>query len=242
MRTALCLYGQPREIYQKWQTIKANVVDPNNCDLFFHTWYDPSDLHMKKMTPGHESRHLSPGLENSMIQALQPKSYIMEKQRNFVLKDWEISEKTFQACWPWATCYDRKSFENDRIFAHQSMWYSIHKSVELKEEYSNQNNFEYDCVIIMRFDVSPSSPLHVANYNMELFHTHDERPRGEVSDWFMFSNNSSINIVGSTYYSLDYHMRKMTDSDKITTNEGFLREQLNLFGVPVQNSDIKITF
>ncbi len=242
MRVALCLYGQPRAIGQKWESIKSNLVDPNNCDLFFHSWYDPNNLQMNKMTPGHEARQFEPGLESSLITALDPKAYIIEQQKSFTIKDWHISEETFQACWPWATCYDRKTFENDRIFAWQSMWYSIHKSIQLKEEYSNENGFEYDCVIVMRFDVSPTSPLDVSSFDMQYFHTHDERPRDELSDWFMFSSSSNMNIAGSTYYMLNHHVKKMVEQNKITTNEGFLREQLSLFDIPVRNCKAEITF
>ena len=122
------------------------------------------------------------------------------------------------------------------------MWYSVHKSIELKEEYSNKNNFEYDCVIVMRFDVAPTSVVDVSKYDLCCFHTHDERPRGEISDWFMFSNNSNINIAGSTFYSLDHHVKNMIIENKITTNEGFLREQLSAFNIATKNSKIEITF
>ena len=248
MKTALCLYGQPREFLSNWGRIKSNIVDPNNCDVFFHAWYDPADLSMHKLTPNHEGRHFTPELQNALAQITEAKRFTIEKQRNFFLKPWEISEKTFEACWPWARRYGEDRFRKNRIFAHQSMWYSIHKSIGLKEEYAHENNFQYDCVFLMRFDVYPTEPVNVSEHDLNYLQTHDDRyrdpkARREVSDWFMFSNDSNMNIVGSTYYTLDYHMKNMNMADKITTNEGYLREQLDLFGIIAHNSgNIKILF
>jgi hypothetical protein len=248
MRTALCLFGQPREFLNNWRRIKSNVVDPNNCDVFFHAWYDPNDLSMHKLTPNHEGRCFTPGLQNALDKITCAKSSIIEKQRNFFIKPWEISEKTFEACWPWARKYGEERFRKNRIFAHQSMWYSIHKSISLKEEYAHENNFQYDCVFVMRFDVYPTEPVNASEYDLSFLQTHDNRyrdpkARREVSDWFMFSNDSNINVVGTTYFTLDHHMKRMVEADKITTNEGYLREQLDLFSIVAHNGEkIKILF
>jgi len=243
-KTALCLYGQPREVYRIWPRINSNLVVPNNCDVFFHTWYNPMDLSMKKLCPGHENRRFHDNLNINLPKITNPKKYIIEQQKTFPEKpNWKITDKTFEACWPWASVYNKETFIKDRNFAHQSMWYSIAKSISLKEEYSIENNIKYDCVILSRFDVYPRH-LNIGEYDMSILHSHgDPKPRGEVSDWFMFSSNSNMNIVSSLYNCLDFYMNNLLSQDKITVNEAFLREHLELYNIPVQiNQNIKITF
>jgi hypothetical protein len=40
VKTAICFSGQIRAIEKTWSSIKNNIIDPNNADLFLHTWHD----------------------------------------------------------------------------------------------------------------------------------------------------------------------------------------------------------
>ena len=245
MRSAICLYGQPREFYRNWKRIYDHIVLPNNCDVFFHSWYNPGNRHMKKMCPGHENRVLPARLETELHKITNAKNYKLESQRNFSIdRGWKITPQTFDLCWPWAKVYDKKTFENDRNFAHQSMWYSISESIRLKEDFATKNSFIYDYVALSRFDVAPTQPIKFENYDPNVLNSHSEnKPRGEISDWFMFAKNDIMNIVSCLYNCLDFHMKNLSKNNKVTVNEAFLREHMELFGIKTKiNEDIKIKF
>lgn len=242
MRTALCLYGQPRSIKQNWKYIQENIVNPNNADIFLHTWFNPEDLNLHKMTPGHEYRSFDSDTLN-FINGLNILSSKIEKQIDFNDKFISVSEANVEACWPWSNVYDREDFIRNRVRSHYSMWYSINQSIMLKEMYSQQNRFEYDCVILSRFDTSPKISVDVSKFdNKNLNSGYHQLPRGEVNDWFMFSNNINMNIVGSTFLFIDYYRNLIIDKNEIWTNEAYLRDQLRTFNINVDYHDLNVTF
>ena len=73
-------------------------------------------------------------LENEIIKLYQPKKYLFED--NKVYND-EIT----------------KLCKNENDFGGISQALTIKKSIELKEEYEKINNFQYDIVIIYRYDI-----------------------------------------------------------------------------------------
>jgi hypothetical protein len=243
MRTALCLYGQPRNFSENWKFINENIIKPNNADVFFHTWYDESDLNFHKMTPGHELRSADYGLNSILPEKTNAKDFIIEKQLNFFYKDIYCSDENFEACWPWANIYDRKSFIKNRVFSSYSMWYSINQSVLLKELYSQKNGFTYDCVMILRFDVSPKKIVNVESLDItKIVSGYGPLPRNEINDWFIICNNNNSNIVGSIFYTIDYHRDNIISENGIWTNESYLREQLKIYNIQVDFHDLNVTF
>ena len=243
MKTALCLYGQPREISNTWSRIYNNIVEPNAADVFFHTWYDPDDLRMNKMTPGHEGRTFSFGLDRSLPEALKPKRFEIQKQLQFHHKNFEASDKNIELCWPWSKVYDRKLFIQDRSRAQFSMWFSIMNSLMCKDLYSHENGFIYDCVILSRFDVAPHLKMDSSSYDLDSLNFQDlNKERGEITDWFMFSSSEVMNIVGSVYMAIDFHYRNSKLSDDVWTNESFLSDHMKTFGIKTSPVDLQVTF
>lgn len=244
MKIALCLYGQPRDAHNKISSIYENVIAPNECDVFFHAWYDSNNLSIDKMTPGHESRIIYPGMNKVLIDAYQPKSYEIESQRKFHHKDFKATEENIEACWPYSKSYDRDTFIRHKVFCIYSMWFSIMKSILTKDMYANEKGFVYDAVILSRFDVSPTSKIIISEYDLNNLITRSQPyPREEVSDWFMFSNDSNMNIVGSTFFNLEFLYKKiMSNNTKIWTNEAFLRDNLTMHNITVQRGNYDVTF
>lgn len=244
MKVALCLYGQPRDAHNKVSSIYENVVGPNQCDVFFHAWYDPSNLSIDKMTPGHEARIIHPGMDRFVVDAYRPKSYEIEKQRRFHHKNFEATDENIEACWSYSKNYDRDTFVRHKATCIHSMWYSIMRSITLKELYANENGFVYDAVILSRFDVSPTSKIKVSDYDLESITTRSyEYPRGEVSDWFMFSNDRNMNVIGSTFFHVESLYKRIIDSEtKIWTNEAFLRDILSMNKIRVERGEFDVTF
>lgn len=244
MKTALCFYGQPRDAQVKSRQIIENIIEPNNCDVFFHTWYDNDDLLFHKLTPGHERRQSQTNIDKFLIEVYKPKAFLIQKQKHFFHKNFQITQENFDIVYPWAQAYDKKVFMEDRGRCAHSMWYSVMNAIMLKEMHSNQNNFFYDCVILSRFDVAPSSAINVSQYDLKnVIVRNYDYPRDEVSDWFLFSNNKNMNIVGSTFLSLEKHYETiMSSQNKIWNNESWLREQLKAFGIKSQKGNFDVTF
>lgn len=244
MKIALCLYGQPRDAHVKSSQIIENVIKSNNCDVFFHAWYDEKDLSLHKMTPGHENRSLLSGINQHLIDVYKPKLFHIDPQKKFYHKNFLATEENIEACWPWCRGYDKQEFIENKVQAIHSMWYSIMSSIRLKEEYSHCNNFIYDCVILSRFDVCPDKKIDVSQYDLKNIITRNyDYPRNEVSDWFLFSNNSNMNIIGSIFYYLDYHYKTIMNSQqKIWTNEAFIRDHISLFDIKNVKGNFDVTF
>ena len=244
MRIALCFYGQPRNFSTNWSYFKSNIIDGNSVDVFFHTWYDPQHRGINKMTPGFENLLLDESLENVMPSIIEPKKFIIEKQKKFDNKFIPATEENIEECWSYAKQYTREEFIRDRVKAHYSMWYSINQSILLKELYAQENNFEYDCVIVSRFDVSPKIKIDFNSLDLsKVISGYKELPRGEVNDWFMITNNINSNILASVFYSIDFHRNRIIEKGGIWTNEAYLRDQLNLFSIEVlHREDFQITF
>jgi len=236
MRTALCLYGQPRNIKENWNHIFENTVKPNNADIFLHTWFDPKDLRLHKMTPGHESKMVDPETINFCKNLPNLVSFDIEEQIEFNPKIVSTTEENIEACWPWSRVYDRDTFIRDRVKCGYSMWYSIYKSIMMKEIYSQTMGFEYDCVILSRFDVSPRKIVKINEFDLEKLNSgYQKLPRDEVNDWYMFANN----II---FLTIDFHRNKIIEKNAIWTNEAYLRDQLKIFGIEVDYNDLQITF
>ena len=246
MKTALCLYGQPREFASIWSRFYNNIVVPNDADVFFHSWYDANDLHLQKIyTPGHEHRTLYPNLDQLMLSVPNLRAHCLEAQRSFHVKEWNFTDENIDACWPYYRQYPGKLEHalKQRVFIWASMAYSMHKTLMLKEEYAHSNDIEYDCVILARYDVAPTKPLNSASFDLAKFYTHEPRPRGELSDWFMFSNNGNMNAVMTTlFYMIDYHCQNLQRAGDIMTFEAFIREQVRMLDIPVEIADLGVRF
>ena len=243
MRIALCLYGQPRNFLSNWSHFQNNIISGNNVDVFFHSWYDPNDRNIRKMTPGFENFNLGESLDTGIPSLTNSKKFILENQRLFNDKFVYATDENIEECWSYSKGYDRENFIRDRVKSGYSMWYSINQSLLLKETYAQENKFEYDCVIISRFDVSPRVKIDFNSVDLsKLISGYKELPRGEINDWFMIANNVNSNIISSVFYAIDFHRNKIVENKGVWTNEAYLRDHLNLFGVEVVHKNFEISF
>jgi hypothetical protein len=170
MKIALCLYGHTGinklaslrmdgDITKESQGASTGLDQPFRCftdsllskydtDVFIHTW-------------SHEKKDVIKKLYN-------PKKAIYEEQINFQVDltefgiqgndytKWKVSEDAKKGYKIWIN--DRPSWDhfikeaNREAYRVQSRWYSTKKSIDLKRQYELENNFEYDYVVVTRFD------------------------------------------------------------------------------------------
>jgi hypothetical protein len=133
MRIAVCFSGQMRTALEAHTSIMRFLGNQlPNVDFFFHTW----DIKSEKKLFGdlrddvdythNQYEPLDKLLK--IVKIYQPKKYIVESHEDYI-----------------------NTLENKKD--NSSLWYSWYKSLKLVKDFEKENNFEYDIIIKMRFDV-----------------------------------------------------------------------------------------
>lgn len=149
MRVALCLYGQPRFYNSKsFETLKTHVIDRWNADVFFHTWWDPSEVGTYyEAAPWsripREDLYVEDGVVDELVGMYKPVAWLAEKQREFKDDDYT------------GNCSDANYHPSNIV----SMFYTWKESGRLKREHEKKEGFKYDWVIRARFDTFIESAL-----------------------------------------------------------------------------------
>jgi len=201
MRTAICLYGlvggksgkdgsgEDIPFEKCYASYKKHIIDINNADVFIHSW----------------SQHL----EDDITDLYKPKLYQFQKQKMFE-KEIDMPARITKV-----PPENRKSYR----FRSLSRWYSVKQVLKLKSEYEYKNGFQYDCVMITRFDTLFFVDLDFNNYKLEyLYAPHWNSPQnspynpGKKADrinrsertnafldmWF-FSNSTIMDVFAKIY-------------------------------------------
>jgi hypothetical protein len=213
MKVALLLSGQPRNIEQAFNSIKHCLIEPNNPDIFIHTWLDLENERHKK-------------LENLILNLYNPKKIKIEKQKKFSHNNLELSRILSTH----AIGYTKESF----IEMIYSSWYSNHQSNLLKEEYRLENDFEYDYVIRARFDIYYNNPLICSNYDNNKLYTTPRvnLPPEMIDDRFCFGSNKLMNIYCGGFNLIDYLIEYRNTLDGIFCGETIVYEIFRIFNIP----------
>ena len=158
MKVALCLYGQPRRLYQGYENIKKNILDIFKPDVFYHTWdskdpYDISPWHLQDSTP----------LDNiDKVKLLyNPISYAVEIPRKFEINTTSLGYKKSQ-----------HPNNSNNIY---SQVHSRQMVRNLLFEYTKEEE-KYDLVIATRFDIDDRQITNTDNTKIHFSQTHMNRP------------------------------------------------------------------
>tara|TARA_R110000824_G_scaffold55069_18_gene151791 strand:- start:2392 stop:3273 length:882 start_codon:yes stop_codon:yes gene_type:complete len=211
MKIALCLSGYFNSLKDSssfgddgFSHIKKHIFkfneDGHEIDVFFHNW--------------------EPHLENKITNLYKPKAYISEPQIDFnkIAEDNQVSrsfidKKNLLGSWTITSKSGSGYVGPERLL---SQYYSVQKSLELKKQYEEDNNFTYDCVIKSRFDLGRINRLTSGpgkgnpypcqcinfdpNLNMNYFYQAywDLFNEGPADMWF-YSNSSNMNSFCNLY-------------------------------------------
>lgn len=136
MKIALILSGQPRYLDEGYVSINENILSKYDVDCFAHIWWD-EEMRGKKLefhnslTYGRTYFYKEDTLE-TIMSLYKPKAFIHQEQKKF-----DIYPGNYALANPLTT---------------YSQWFSIMKTNELRNAYSNSASVEYDLVIRCRFD------------------------------------------------------------------------------------------
>lgn len=207
MRVAICLSGQVRSAKECFPFIYENIIKPNNADVFFHTYFDPSNLYMEKTHIDRGDCFLHPKIIEEIISLYKPVAYLVEKPKNLLKPSLEMSETRLKRSIEFNSNknWSREQHKHHIIKQMMSMFYSIFKANELKENYANENGFIYDYVIRVRFDLVPLTPLNCSLYDKnKIYFLNLGHPDNLISDWINFGSNLIMNIYASIYLHIEY--------------------------------------
>lgn len=69
--------------------------------------------------------------------------------------------------------------QRDEGYRSLSRWYSTMESIKLKQDYEKENNFKYDCVMLMRFDILFFVDFNFSKYDLKyLYASNWNTPQG----------------------------------------------------------------
>ena len=149
-------YHNPESGYKH---LKNKIIDNYDTDVFCHCWNTEAEDSIKKL--------------------YKPKKYLFEQQKSFDLSldkynidenerdidKWkhlsENAKKGYKYAFQTRNNWNR-TIEVFKIqaFRTSSRWYSTKEVLRLKNEYEKENNFEYDFVLICRYDSFWNFPHH----------------------------------------------------------------------------------
>jgi hypothetical protein len=130
MKIAICFSGQTRTAIKASENLIRYFGELySDCDFFIHTW----NVNTDKAGPPNSFEIIDDGLIDKLIEIYNPKKIKIE---NYNITNCEE--------------FDNLAYKNG---INNSMFYSFMQSIKLKKEYELENNFKYDYVIKIRFDL-----------------------------------------------------------------------------------------
>lgn len=201
MKVALCLSGHIRNLEQNYYSIKKNLLDYYDTDIFIHTWDTYGwRIEGNLITSGGFKGfdHYSDKIDaQNIIDLINPKKIVIEQYENYESEFLKKAEKYKN---------NLKFPDKDRPVNVVSMWYKINKCNELKTQQELENNFKYDIVIRSRPDLVYFKPIIDENvlllYKKVLLIPQIES-HGHATDIFSIGSSKIIDIASDVFNKLD---------------------------------------
>ena len=187
MRVALCLSGHLRSFVDTHVSLRNNIIDKLNADVFIHTWnFIGSSIHIDGGTVAIPTVNM----QNQIKAWYKPVHMTIEPIKH------GLGEKY------------RKYLVDPRCpNSITNMFYKIHMADKLRQDYEYRNNFTYNLVIRARPDLLFESSLHknhidVASQQGFLCIPEFGHFDG-INDQFAFGNSQVMSIYSNCYNELD---------------------------------------
>jgi len=249
MRVALCISGQPRNAEKTIESIKKYIIEPNDADVFIHSWFDEKDLEFEKIDLLRAGQNkFADGLDKWLVNEYNPKNHIIEPQIDFRHMKITVPEKMIihYSNMNKHALHTKEDVSKHIIQQNASMFYSIYKCNQLKEEYAVKHGFTYDCVIRIRFDLLPNILIDCEKMDMnKIYYLNLNQPDDLISDWFNMGSSEIMNVYSSIFCNLEYlNKYKYFTKDKrqgvglwddanyLWGNEYLVRDMIQLYNIP----------
>ena len=168
MKVAVVFHGHFRCFDKVWDSIKRNLLDVFEPDVFAFAWTDSMGHHLPPgETPDHENHpgyNLSDPVPveyiESVKQRLQPKIFMLEPYSKLDGYFQELVDG-----WRYTTTYLQVPAGCHRPKGCLSMVWSRSQIIKAVSEHERANNFKYDMIIVTRYDVYHSHPVFIERLN-----------------------------------------------------------------------------
>lgn len=231
MKYAVQISGQPRNVKECFESIQKNIIEPNNADVFIHSWIDPG-MFGKQYIANWVKK------EAILVQKDDPnKSKYCDLASNPVPND--ISDIILRLYQPKKFLFEKpKIFEYNSILNNKrsvyldpqdslSFFYSVYMANQQRVIYQAENNFLYDRVIRIRFDNIFQKPILLSefdtnnkifippDYNDPRWDDHNPNQIG-MSDRWCIADNYHMNLYTEMYLNIE---KLIINNETILCNE-----------------------
>jgi hypothetical protein len=206
MKVALCLSGQPRFVNQCVPTVQEHILDGNDVDVFYHTWFDASEVGKSYGTSiPYQSGKVGNVLPDTLeiLSTLKPLKSLAEPQKYFDFTD-------------------RLKGSPTAVPHHiASMFYSIMRCAQIREEYTVESGVKYDLIIRARMDLYYGSKV-------DLNGLFEIASQGKLASPYRWQNERMGMIAGLGNYTMNADFAASnTETMKIFTDVFYRMEEIN---------------
>jgi hypothetical protein len=158
---------------------------------------------------------------------------ITRNNADVFIHTWSTSAESIEAL---RSKYDPKLsiFEKQIMFDSEvtkyhctkSRWYSQMKSIELKKQYEQENNFVYDIVMISRFDCFYRTHIDFSSLEADQFYASNWlKPHSDTGflDYWFISNSLNMNKFGDLYHKIDEYLFSGTELSNHTLSKHHIK-------------------
>jgi 2-polyprenyl-3-methyl-5-hydroxy-6-metoxy-1,4-benzoquinol methylase len=189
IKTALCISGHLRTFESNFESVKTNILDRMDCDVFIHTWdimgmaYRPCDSGLYSI----ETQRLA----HKIQKLYNPKKLVIEPTKNFSI----------------TPLMQARLLDHRDISGILSMYYKVEACNNLKKEYEKEQNFVYDCVIRFRGDLFMETPMPVdATTNLNHLFIPVYGNFGGMCDQFAYGSSPIMDTYSGLYSNIQKYL------------------------------------
>jgi SAM-dependent methyltransferase len=217
LKTALCISGHLRTFESNYESVRVNILNRMDCDVFIHTWDSLGLAHR------HHDNSLHRVETDKLIDRIQdlykPKKLVVEPNKIFEITDLMKARS--------------EGRDNSGIL---SMFYKIEACNNIKTEYEKEHNFTYDCVVRFRGDLFIEQALPVdSNTNLDYLFIPMYGNYGGLCDQLAYGSSK----IMDTYVSLYSNIKKYLEYGATLNPEKILQFHIDACKIPVVKVHVK---
>lgn len=194
MRTAILLSGQIRNSKDTYESIKKNLIDVYDADVFISTWTNSDKIGKSVLAGGSKG---DDSTIDEIIKMYKPKNIEVEEYNDELIQSIQKLYKNKDVSIPVET----------KPLAVFMMWYKTAKVNNLRKAYEKRNGFNYDVVIKTRFDLACDEPLPIIDANSHRHTIWIPKGwdwKGGMNDLFALGNTHVMDYYCSMFSELPY--------------------------------------
>jgi hypothetical protein len=218
MKLAICLSGMPRHFEECFESIKENIIDLYDTDIFIDVWDDKILDDINHTNPQSGVRPIKNHKNINLIYDLyKPKIYKIENYD-------ENRRETFINLIPQ---FNKIDIRSSRFY---SSYYKIFSCKDLKASYEKIHNFKYDICMRIRLDCFILNKFIIPNTikDNEVFMPFFAN-QGGVNDQIWYANSETYDKICDLYYNIHHLSQYLNNSP-----ENILNIYLRLMNINVE--------